>query len=55
MTEAATAESVETFTAGDGYRWHYHHYAAAEPRARVVCLHGIQSHSGWYQHSCRRR
>ena len=54
MTEAATAESVETFTAGDGYRWRYRHYPAAGPRARVVCLHGIQSHSGWYQRSCRR-
>ncbi len=54
MTEAATAETVETFTAGDGYRWRYRHYSAPEPRARVVCLHGIQSHSGWYTHSCRR-
>jgi alpha-beta hydrolase superfamily lysophospholipase len=54
VTEAATAETVETFTAGDGYRWRYRHYPAAEPQARVVCLHGIQSHSGWYQHSCRR-
>jgi alpha-beta hydrolase superfamily lysophospholipase len=54
VTEAATAETVETFTAGDGYRWRYRHYPAAGPRARVVCLHGIQSHSGWYQHSCRR-
>ncbi len=23
-------------------------------RARVVCIHGIQSHGGWYEHSCRR-
>ncbi len=22
-------------------------------RARVVCIHGIQSHGGWYEHSCR--
>ena len=21
---------------------------------RVVCIHGIQSHGGWYEHSCRR-
>jgi alpha-beta hydrolase superfamily lysophospholipase len=20
----------------------------------VVCIHGIQSHGGWYEHSCRR-
>jgi alpha-beta hydrolase superfamily lysophospholipase len=23
-----------------------------EPRAAVVCLHGIQSHGGWYESSC---
>ncbi len=23
-------------------------------RARVVCIHGIQSHGGWYEYSCRR-
>jgi alpha-beta hydrolase superfamily lysophospholipase len=47
--------TVETFTASDGYVWHYRHYAPAvsgEPRARVVCLHGIQSHGGWYEGSC---
>lgn len=54
MNGAATAETVETFTAGDGYVWRYRHYPAATPRGRVVCLHGIQSHSGWYQRSCRR-
>jgi len=42
-------------TAGDGYRWSYRRYAATGiPRARVVCVHGIQSHAGWYVHSCRR-
>jgi alpha-beta hydrolase superfamily lysophospholipase len=54
VSDAVAAETVETFTAGDGYRWRHRHYPAAGPRARVVCLHGIQSHSGWYQHSCRR-
>jgi alpha-beta hydrolase superfamily lysophospholipase len=47
--------TVETYTAGDGYRWHYRHYAAAgTPRGWVVCLHGIQSHGGWYTYSCER-
>ncbi len=46
--------SVLTFTAGDGYRWHYRRYEpATAPRAHVVYLHGIQSHGGWYEHSCR--
>jgi alpha-beta hydrolase superfamily lysophospholipase len=45
----------EEFTASDGYRWHYLRYVPAGPtRAEVVCLHGIQSHAGWYGYSCRR-
>ena len=45
--------TVQTFTAGDGYRWRYRQYAPpCEPRAHVACLHGIQSHGGWYQYSC---
>jgi len=47
--------TVETFTAGDGYRWRYRHYAPpGRPRAHVVCVHGIQSHGGWYEYSCDR-
>jgi alpha-beta hydrolase superfamily lysophospholipase len=44
-----------THTAGDGYPWQYRRYdPPAAPRARVVCVHGIQSHGGWYEPSCRR-
>ena len=47
--------TVRTFTAGDGYVWRYREYAPGGPaRARVVCIHGIQSHGGWYVGSCRR-
>ncbi len=47
--------SLKTFTASDGYRCHYRHYpAAGVVRARVVGIHGIQSHAGWYEHSCTR-
>jgi alpha-beta hydrolase superfamily lysophospholipase len=50
-----TGWTQETYTAGDGYRWAYRRYpAAGAARGRVVCLHGIQSHAGWYEHSCRR-
>jgi alpha-beta hydrolase superfamily lysophospholipase len=43
------------FTAGDGYRWAYREFVPnGSPRARVVCIHGIQSHGGWYLHSCNR-
>jgi alpha-beta hydrolase superfamily lysophospholipase len=47
--------SLETFTAGDGYRWRYRRYDAIGPaRAHVVCVHGVQSHGGWYEYSCSR-
>jgi alpha-beta hydrolase superfamily lysophospholipase len=45
--------TIESFQAGDGYAWRYRRYASAEPvKAEVVFLHGIQSHGGWYEHSC---
>ena len=45
---------IWTFTASDGYRWHYRHFPPShKPSVRVVCLHGIQSHGGWYDASCR--
>jgi alpha-beta hydrolase superfamily lysophospholipase len=45
---------IETHTAGDGYVWKSRHYPPpATARAEVVCVHGIQSHAGWYEHSCR--
>ncbi len=53
---ATISSSVETHTAGDGYRWHYRRYRPPSDHpaaARVVYLHGIQSHGGWYEHSCR--
>lgn len=45
---------VLSFTSSDGYRWHYRHYpAVGASRGRVIYLHGIQSHGGWYEGSCR--
>jgi alpha-beta hydrolase superfamily lysophospholipase len=47
---------LATHTASDGYRWQYRHYPpvpTASARGRVVFLHGIQSHGGWYEQSCR--
>lgn len=42
---------VATWPASDGYPIHVATWPTAEPpRARVVVLHGIQSHGGWYQH-----
>lgn len=43
------------FTASDGYEWHYRHWSpAGAARGRIVALHGIQSHSGWYEYSSSR-
>jgi alpha-beta hydrolase superfamily lysophospholipase len=55
MPVNGSAWSEEEFTAGDGYRWRYRRYQPAQsPRAHVVCIHGIQSHAGWYTGSCTR-
>jgi acylglycerol lipase len=38
-----------TFEASDGYPFHVGLWPAAPPiKGRVVVLHGVQSHSGWY-------
>jgi alpha-beta hydrolase superfamily lysophospholipase len=50
---AKPACTIQEHTSSDGYRWRYRRYLpAAAPRAEVVCLHGIQSHGGWYEYSC---
>jgi alpha-beta hydrolase superfamily lysophospholipase len=55
LVEAGVPASIHEYTAGDGYRWRYREYqAAGAPRGHVVCIHGIQSHGGWYQYSCAR-
>lgn len=44
----------QAYTVSDGYRCHYRDYpAAGAPRGRIVFVHGIQSHGGWYERSCR--
>ena len=44
------------FVASDGYRLHWQRWSAQKesPLARIVVLHGIQSHAGWYEYSSRR-
>ena len=47
MTEAGPV--VETQTASDGYPVHVAVWPSSAPvRGRVVVLHGVQSHGGWY-------
>jgi len=44
---------LQTFRASDGYTFYYRHYPpAGRPKARLVFLHGIRSHGGWYTRSC---
>lgn len=56
MAEVDTSCRVRSFTAGDGYEWRYRHFepsANSAVPARVVGIHGVQSHGGWYEGSCR--
>lgn len=47
--------AIESFAASDGYRFAYRHWPPGRtiPAGYVVALHGIQSHSGWYEFSSR--
>jgi len=42
------APEIRFFTARDGYRWAARVWEAQEVPARLVCLHGVISHGGWY-------
>lgn len=43
------------WSAEDGYKGYYRLWQPRGPaRANLVCLHGIQSHSGWYDYSSSR-
>jgi alpha-beta hydrolase superfamily lysophospholipase len=55
LAEPGAPYTIEEFAATDGYRWRYRRYnPSGPPTAEVVCIHGIQSHAGWYEHSCTR-
>ncbi|CAN5289171.1 alpha/beta hydrolase [soil metagenome] len=50
---AETAFIIKTFRHSDGYVACYRHYqTAAHPVGRIVFVHGIRSHGGWYERSC---
>src|SRR4051812_8754318 len=45
-----TEPRAETQVASDGYSIHVAVWpATGPPRGRIVVLHGVQSHGGWYQ------
>ncbi|MGL6075053.1 MAG: alpha/beta fold hydrolase [Fimbriiglobus sp.] len=45
---------LETFRASDGYTFTLERRTHPTPRGRVVLLHGIRSHAGWYAASCEK-
>lgn len=47
---------VKEFQFSDGYTVKFRHWQppVARPRGFIVAVHGIQSHSGWYEQSSRR-
>jgi len=50
VPDGNTESEIKQFTTSDGYCFHYRHWKAAAktPLGYIVALHGIQSHSGWY-------
>ncbi len=48
------APQIQHVAAADGYRYAVRIWPAAQPRVRVVFIHGIISHGGWYHPSAKR-
>ncbi len=47
--------TLHTVRASDGYTFYYRRWLPdGRPRARLVFLHGVRSHGGWYLRSCER-
>ncbi|HQR06341.1 MAG TPA: alpha/beta fold hydrolase [Gemmatales bacterium] len=52
---AEITSRIMTFTTNDGYPLYFRAYVPHDqPKGHLVCLHGIQSHGGWYEASCRK-
>ena len=54
MADEPDGSTLRTFKASDGYVFYVRHWpAVGRPKARLVFVHGIRSHAGWYGRSCR--
>jgi alpha-beta hydrolase superfamily lysophospholipase len=53
LSDGHPESEIKQYTASDGYCFRYRHWKSAtnKPRGYIVALHGIQSHSGWYNFS----
>lgn len=52
---AEITSRIKTFSASDGYPLYFRAYVPYDqPKGHLVCLHGIQSHGGWYEASCQK-
>ncbi len=50
-----TPFEIQSFLTSGGYKLHYRHYhSVGIPKATIVFIHGIQSHGGWYESSCKK-
>jgi alpha-beta hydrolase superfamily lysophospholipase len=55
MSVVASNVATDIFTVSDGYPLRYRRFEPdKELRGTVVGVHGIQSHGGWYEYSCRK-
>jgi alpha-beta hydrolase superfamily lysophospholipase len=53
LGDPITRFAIEDFRASDGYTFRYRRFVPPERiKGQLVCVHGIQSHGGWYEHSC---
>ena len=53
MGDIPNTWATSEFKTGDGYTLKVRRYpATGVVKGEIVCLHGIQSHAGWYEFSC---
>src|SRR5216683_2185191 len=53
LGDPVTRFAIEEFRASDGYAFRYRRFVPTERiKGQLVCVHGIQSHGGWYEYSC---
>jgi alpha-beta hydrolase superfamily lysophospholipase len=58
LGETPASFTVQSFVAADGYPLRYRRYdppgGPGRAQGCVVCIHGVASHAGWYEYSCRK-